>query len=212
MQASQAGAVDNAAGQAERRLRWGRVLSWLFHPFVLGVPAMLAIGIARQGWRPEHTPGVALAVVIIVGTPALGIPLLVRLGLVDDLFVSVRRQRVYLYPLLLLSFVAGSLVLLRTGVDPLVVAILLSAAASLTLAGLLTVWIKLSLHCAGVGGIAASLAAAFGPWAWLALLLLVPTALGRLWARGHSLAETVAGALLGTVATRLLIAALGPLL
>ncbi len=154
---------------SSRRRCSGRLLSWLFHPFVLGLPALVAIGVARQGFRWSLMPSVALAVLVIIGGPTIGTLVLMRLRLVDDLFVSVRRQRVYLYPLLLVSFLGGGLILLRAGVDSLVVIILLSATITLVVAALLTLRIKLSLHCAGIAGIVVGLVAAFGPWWWLTL-------------------------------------------
>ena len=67
------------------------------------------------------------------------------------------------------------------------------------LAAITTVW-KISIHCAVASGSVVILALSFGPLVWPAYALVVLLAWSRVTLRDHTVAQVVAGAVLGALA------------
>jgi membrane-associated phospholipid phosphatase len=69
--------------------------------------------------------------------------------------------------------------------------------ASVALLALVTVWWKISIHCAVASGSVAILAFGYGPLVLPGYLLVALLAWARVAAGDHTVAQVVAGALLG---------------
>lgn len=82
--------------------------------------------------------------------------------------------------------------------------ILVAALLVQAVGALVNIWWKISMHCAGAGGLTGALVAystlfGFNPTGWLCVLILLCGAVGtaRMLLRQHSLAQVVAGTLVG---------------
>ena len=199
-------ATKGSAVRGGRRRRFARRVSLLFNPLVIGVPLVVLIGVKDQGgFRTDLVPVALLCVGIMSLLPLAYTLVLMRLGIVKNFNVSDRRQRVYLFPVLLACFLAVVQILHRTeGVSPLVVALLFFGLLNCLVCALISLWFKISLHCAGLGALTVGLYIAFGlPVFLLGLAVLALTAWARLEVREHRVAEVVAGSVFGVVATGL---------
>ncbi len=180
-----------------------RIISILFNPLLIGLPAVLAIGIKDKGGiEIEVIPTALLAVFIMCIVPLAYIRLLMKRGVVENFNVSDRRQRVYLFPVLLACFLLSTWILYRNeGVSRLVVAMLGYGFLNCLVCALISFRFKISLHCAGLGGIVVGALYAFGTAAMVVgVAAIALTAWSRIRLSEHSPAEAAAGSLFGVLA------------
>ena len=180
-----------------------RIVSIFFHPLIIGVPAVLAIGIKDKGGiEIEVIPTALLAILIMCIVPLVYIRFLMKRGVVENFNVSDRRQRIYLFPVLLACFLLASWILYRDdGVSRLVVAMLGYGALNCLVCALISFRFKISLHCAGLGGVVVGAVYAFGTAAMVpGAAAIALTAWSRIRLREHSPAEAAAGSTFGILA------------
>ncbi len=162
---------------------------------LLAIPLFFAVGFEAAG-----TPGLLWALLCILLTSGLSLVYLLyltRSGRVGDPRKIPRAERVRpLRAVAALHAGAWLLVSLLDGPAELRAA-LLSYATATVLFALLTPFINLSLHAAGVAGAAVCLTFVFGPWGSLAFALLPAVFWARLRLARHTPAELVLGALVG---------------
>ena len=185
--------------------QFARIVSFLFNPLVIGVPVILLIGAGdvgeiRNGPHAHRSP---VGVGILCILPLIYIMILLRTGLVQDFHITDRKQRIYLFPFMLVCMVAVLYILWTTeGVSPLVRNMLCVGLFVCLACALITVWFKISLHCAGLSWLAVGLWTTFGTLGGAAGLAgLVLGAWSRLVVKEHRLSEVVAGSLLGLLGT-----------
>jgi membrane-associated phospholipid phosphatase len=173
-------------------------LSGVACPPVLAA-AMMAITASMtetaQAWRFA-----ALYVGLAIATPIVYLLWLLRKGAVSDLDVQIRAQR--WRPLLAaqLGMVVALALFLLYGAPPLMVALAGGLLVYTAIAFAITLWWKISMHAAAAAAIVALLVAQVGAPA-VPLLAGVPLmAWARIRLKRHTLAQTVAGAALGSAA------------
>ena len=181
-------------------LRFARKMSVVFNPLVIGVPVLLLIAVKDLGGIPvDQIPLVVLCVGTLSFLPLVYILVLMRAGVVKDFHITERRQRIYLFPVVLVCLVAVIVLLYRTeGVSQLVLMMLSFGLISCVVCALITIWFKISLHCAGLGWMIVGLYQAFGIEAFLlGLAGLCLAAWSRLVLKEHTLTEVLAGSVFG---------------
>jgi hypothetical protein len=180
--------------------RFAYWVSAIFNPLFIGIPVMIAIGIAETGIRWEATPTVLGAIFVMCIVPTLYVIVLMKRGVFQNFHVSDRRQRKFLFPVLILCFAVTVYLLWRdAAIGRLVVATLAFGLPNVIIFALISLRFKVSLHCAGIGGMLPAVAYPFGK---VGLLLgiagLALTGWSRVEMREHTLAEVIAGSVLGT--------------
>jgi membrane-associated phospholipid phosphatase len=170
------------------------VASMIFSPPVLSVVVMLLIASALSGGRAWAWAGIYVFLAVLV--PLLHLAWLLHRGLVTDLDVQLREQRIR--PLLFTVVCAGlAWAVLKLGVAPRQLVDVASALSLMMMIILsITLWWKISVHCAAVAMTAAVAWSLFG--VVLPLLIGAPLmAWARVRLRRHTVAQTIAGLLLG---------------
>ena len=162
---------------------------------LLAVPLFLAVGAQAAGAR-----GVLWALLCVSLTSGLSLAYLLyltRSGKVGDPRKIPRAERVR--PLRVVAALhAGAWLLVSLLDGPAELrAALLSYAIATVLFALLTPFVNLSLHAAGVAGAAVCLTFVFGGWGLAAFLLLPAVFWARLRLARHTPAELVLGAVVG---------------
>ena len=182
----------------DRLARW---ISILFDSSVLSIPIFLTFG-----WIDAGASGLEWAVLILV--IVTGIPLAYLLvgrkrGWVTDMEMTRRSERPRFILVSLSSDVLAILLLGAIhGPHLLIVIVLAYFCLAITMLTISNFW-KISLHMAGVGGFSIALLFVFGlPSSW-ALLSLPLVAWARLHRRKHTIAQLVAGAMVGALVTTL---------
>ena len=173
----------------------------------------LIVTVLAVGWRADGRAGLgwgALAAVFAGVLPAVLLRYGVRRGLWRDRTVGVRRPRLVVLGFITLSVAVGLLLLAVLGAPRLLTGYLAFMLGSVFVLAAITFAWKISIHCAVASGSVAILAFTFGP------LVLVGSALVALlgWSRvvlgDHTVAQVVAGSVLGAGAAAVAYAALVP--
>ncbi len=175
---------------------FANVLSSVACPPVLGA-AMMAITASivntTQAWRYA-----LLYVSLAIATPIAYLVWLVRKGVVSDLDVKVRAER--WRPLLAaqLGMLIALVVFLVRGAPPLMIGLAGAMLIYTSVAFVITLYWKISMHSAAAAALTALAVVQFGPQAYPLAVGVPLMAWARIRLRRHTLAQTIAGALLGS--------------
>lgn len=180
--------------------RFAYYISAIFNPLFVGIPVMLAIGTAEMGIRWDAAPTVIAAILIMCGVPTVYVIVLMKKGVFENFHVSDRRQRKYLFPVLIVCFALTVFLLWRDpAIGRLVVAVLAFGLPNIIVIALISLRFKVSLHCAGIGGLIPAVSYPFGlAGAISGIAALWLTAWSRVRLKEHTLSEVIAGSIIGT--------------
>lgn len=195
---------------AERVVTWiANILSWVFVPLIMPVYGILLIfSLSFLAWAPIHTKVVFSLVVFGANfvVPMLLVLLLKKMGVIDDVGLNGRKERLIPY-IITVVCMAGTGIFLYFKGAPLWVAMFYVGGA---LAGLINLVVnfrwKISAHAAGIAGIVAMLiqimkegSPAAGMTWWIVGAILMAGALGsaRIWLGRHTLLQVLAGSAVG---------------
>jgi len=150
---------------------------------------------SAQAWRFA-----GLYIGLAIATPILYLLWLVRRGTVSDLDVKIRGER--WRPLLAaqLGMAIALVIFIAAGAPPLMIALAGGLLAYTSLAFGITLWWKISMHSAAAAAIAALMVTQVGPHAFPLLAGVPLMAWARIRLKRHTLAQTIAGAALGSAA------------
>jgi membrane-associated phospholipid phosphatase len=173
-------------------------LSSVASPPILAA-AMMAVAASVDGtvqaWRFA-----ALYIGLAIATPILYLIWLLRRGTVSDIDVQIRGER--WRPLIAAQLgmgIALALFIIQ-GAPPLMIALAGGLLAYTALAFGITLWWKISMHAAAAAAIAALVVTQVGAPAFPLLAGIPLMAWARIRLKRHTLAQTVAGAALGSAA------------
>ena len=171
----------------------------------------LIVTVVAIGWYADGRAGLGwglLAALFPAVLPTRFITYGVRRGRWSDRTVGARRPRLVVLAFITASVATGLILLLVLGAPRLLTGYLAFMLASVAvLAAITTVW-KISIHCAVASGSVAILALSFGPLVLPAYALVALLGWSRVALRDHTVAQAVAGAVLGAGAAVLAYAAL----
>jgi membrane-associated phospholipid phosphatase len=155
------------------------------------------------GWHADGAAGLGWGVVAGVFAAVLPTAFInrgIRRGRWDDRNVGAKGPRLIVLSFIIASVAAGLALLVGFGAPGALsgyIGCMLGSVA--LLATITTVW-KISIHCAVASGSVTILALLFGPWLAPAYLLVALTAWSRIVLKDHTIAQVVAGSVLGAVA------------
>jgi len=178
--------------------RLAKVLSWCGNPFVISIPCFAATSIrATSRWR-ERLRWWTIATAVMTLPSFIYVRYGVRSGRLSDHEVSVRQERFWPY-MGEIAAVLSSYGLMRVMRAPremtaLVVSV---AGAMMTITGVTLMW-KMSMHVVGTAGAATVLVLLYGKRAAPALALIPLVGWSRYVLEHHTIAQIMAGALVGT--------------
>ena len=185
---------------------WARRVTYWLEPKNWLIVTVIAIG-----WHADGRAGLGwglLAALFTAVLPTLFITYGVRRGRWSDRTVGARRPRLVVLAFITASVATGLILLLVLGAPRLLTGYLAFMLASVAvLAAITTVW-KISIHCAVASGSVAILALSFGPLVLPAYALVALLGWSRVALSDHTVAQAVAGAVLGAGAAVLAYAAL----
>jgi membrane-associated phospholipid phosphatase len=181
-------------------LRLARVVTEVLSPAVIVVALPLAVAWQGTGYELAPTLGWGLLVALFYSV----IPMVImvrgaRRGRWDGHWVRERERRMVPFLLCLVSTTVGLVIMLVGGAPQTVVALSWSMIATLVVVLAITRWWKVSVHATVAGGAVATIVLLYGPWYLLLILGVVLVAWSRVMVEDHTVAQVVAGALLGPV-------------
>jgi len=180
--------------------RLASAISLVFNPAIIAAITFLIL------LYSEAEVQIALSLLcacFVFGTliPLAMIYQLSKRGLISDVFVPVKEERVTPFVGAIVSYVVGSAVLFLMRAPTIVTALMLSYAGNTTIMMLITLRWKISVHASGIAGPATALIYALGVEATVFFGLLIPIAWARIRLRAHSPLQMLAGAIITIVAT-----------
>jgi membrane-associated phospholipid phosphatase len=171
----------------------------------------LIVTVIAIGWHADGRAGLGwglLAALFTAVLPTLFITYGVRRGRWSDRTVGARRPRLVVLAFIVASVATGLILLLVLGAPRLLTGYLAFMLASVAvLAAITAVW-KISIHCAVASGSVAILAFTYGPLVLCGYALVALLGWSRVALKDHTVAQAVAGAVLGAGAAALAYAAL----
>jgi len=173
----------------------------------------LIVTVLAVGWRADGRAGLgwgALAAVFAGVLPAVLLRYGVRRGLWRDRTVGVRRPRLVVLGFITLSVAVGLLLLAVLGAPRLLTGYLAFMLGSVCVLAAITFAWKISIHCAVASGSVAILAFTFGPLVLVGYGLVALLGWSRVVLGDHTVAQVVAGSVLGAGAAAVAYAALVP--
>ena len=171
----------------------------------------LIVTVIAIGWHADGRAGLGwglLAALFTAVLPTLFISYGVRRGRWSDRNVGARGPRLLVLAFITASVATGLILLLVLGAPRLLNGYLAFMLASVAVLALVTVVWKISIHCAVASGSVAILALLFGPLALTGYALVALLGWSRVAVKDHTVAQVVAGAVLGAGAAALAYAAL----
>jgi membrane-associated phospholipid phosphatase len=176
--------------------RVARVITEALQPPIT-VGLLLLLSPAMEPGYPGTVWFGAVAVLFVCVLPLAAVVLLVRLGKVTDHHVSDRRQRAPVLAMSVVSLLAGLAVLLAINAPYSVIVVVLAIVGGVVVLAVISLFWKISGH-AGAIALTTVIAVLILGVQWLPLLLLVPAvAWSRVVLRAHTVAQVVAGAVVG---------------
>jgi hypothetical protein len=180
------------------RQAWARRCTYWLEP-----KNWLIVTVVAIGWHADGGAGIGwglLAALFTAVLPTLFISRGVRHDRWSDRNVGARRPRLLVLAFITASVAAGLILLLVLGAPPLLTGYLAFILASVAvLAVITTVW-KISIHCAVASGSVTILALTYGPPVLCGYLLVGLLGWARVTVKDHSVAQVVAGSVLGAAA------------
>ena len=173
-------------------------VSYLLEPKNWIIATTLAVG-----WHADGAVGLgwgAVAALFAGVVPMVFVSRGVRRGQWADRYVGAKRPRLIVLGFIIASVAVGLALLVGLGAPGELsgyVACMLASVA--VLAAITTVW-KISIHCAVAAGSVTILCLLFGPLAAPGYLLVALTAWSRIVVKDHTIAQVIAGSLLGAAA------------
>lgn len=184
-------------GRRPRRVRLARAISNILAPATISVPMILLVALYQaRNVVSALTYGMMTLLFLCIG-PFAYVLLGVRLGKLSDVDVSRRSERVGPFIFGLFSICLGWFALTLTHGPTLLITVLVLTAVSGLCMMIITLWWKISLHASSLAGAATMLTALYGAIMLPTFALLVMVSWSRVVLRRHTLAQVVAGSLLG---------------
>ncbi len=174
---------------------WARRCTYWLEPKNWLIVTVIAIG-----WHADGRAGIGwglLAALFTAVLPTLFISYGVRSGRWSDRNVGARRPRLLVLAFITASVAAGLILLVVLGAPRLLTGYLAFMLASVAvLAAITAVW-KISIHCAVACGSVTILALSLGPLVLAGYALVALLGWSRVAVQDHSVAQVVAGSVLG---------------
>lgn len=190
-----------------------RLLSYVLHPLLMPLItlwAMLQLDPHVAYFMPPNGKLLLLGMVAVMTFlfPVMSVLLMRRAGLVTDLELPRREERMAPYLITLLYGGMTLYLLFRTPLHPIAYALFIGILCAVGISAIITFWWKISAHMVGIGGLVGALfalEAVHGVEAFLPVVIAIGLAgaLGtaRLLTSDHTHAQVHMGMLLGAACT-----------
>jgi membrane-associated phospholipid phosphatase len=189
-----------------RQAAWARRCTYWLEP-----KNWLIVTVVLIGWHADGLAGVGwglLAALFAAVLPTLFISHGIRHGRWSDRNVGARRPRLIVLGFITASVAAGLILLAVLGAPRMLTGYLAFMLASVAVLALVTTVWKISIHCAVASGSVAILALMYGPLVLSGYVLVAVLGWSRVALADHTVAQVVAGSVLGAAAAVLAYAAL----
>jgi len=178
-------------------------LSILFSPFIVPTAAiLLLVRVYAQTWG-QFALWTCISVLFVNVLPFLYTYTSVKLGKLTDIHVVIREQRKLPFLFALLSALVGIFILHLLGAAKGLIQLGICYIANVIVFLIISLFWKISLHCGVLAGCVTALAYIVTPKMALLFLLIPLVAWARIQRKRHTLIQTLAGAIIAVIITKL---------
>ncbi len=187
--------------------RFAQFCGILLHPLIVGFPVALAVGIREYGGWSDVTLRLTVQVgMLCVIAPFAYLLYLSRAGHTTDVFMSLREDRRYIFPIGTLNLVMTYITFRYHHASDLILNVVLAAILVMAAMQTGTLFSKPSMHTAGNAGIAAAVAIYEGPHTLPVTAALTALVMwSRVRAKRHTISEVFQGLIIGAGATTIVL-------
>jgi membrane-associated phospholipid phosphatase len=173
--------------------------SGVLNPFLVSVVVILLLSFESASSVSDAVKWLLIFVTVSILPVFLVIIYLAHNDKLEGIFINVRGERHKIYLLAVCSTAAGCILLFNLGAPMVLVASLVAGLSAVFVFMCINLLWKISIHTAFMAASVAALTIVYGSVGVLAVMLVPPVAWARIEMKHHSLAQTIAGALLAVL-------------
>ncbi|MGZ6365528.1 MAG: hypothetical protein ACXWPS_06125 [Ktedonobacteraceae bacterium] len=182
-----------------KRVRIARHVSNILAPATISLPFILLVAFYQTQDKLSALVFACITLFFLSVGPLLYIIIGVRLGILSDIDVSRRSQRVGPFIFGIISATIGWIILSLTDAPRNLQTVMIITVFSGIIMMVITLWWKISMHASSFGGVATMLTVLYGAVMLPLFVLLVLVSWSRVVLRRHTIPQVIAGSLAGIV-------------
>ncbi|MGZ3630441.1 MAG: hypothetical protein ACXVDN_22645 [Ktedonobacteraceae bacterium] len=182
-----------------KRVRIARQVSNILAPATISLPFILLVAFYQAQDKLSALLFACITLFFLSVGPLLYIIIGVRLGILSDIDVSRRSQRVGPFIFGIVSATIGWIILSLTDAPRNLQTVMIITVFSGIIMMVITLWWKISMHASSFGGVATMLTVLYGAVMLPLFVLLVLVSWSRVVLRRHTIPQVIAGSLAGIV-------------
>jgi len=182
-----------------KRKRIARHVSNILAPATISLPFILLVAFYQTQDKLSALVFACITLFFLSVGPLLYIIIGVRLGILSDIDVSRRSQRVGPFIFGIISATIGWIILSLTDAPRNLQTVMIITVFSGIIMMVITLWWKISMHASSLGGVATMLTVLYGAVMLPLFVLLVLVSWSRVVLRRHTVPQVIAGSLAGIV-------------
>lgn len=192
--------MDISINRMEYSISWARLTSDILSPPVVWGALAIPIAFHDAPTRDQAVIWAGIYIALACLAPVAYIAMMVKLGYITDIHIKVRQQRILPFLVSMGCTAVAWYVLRVMDAPPLTPSFALFSLIQLAIMALITLVWQISIHAVSISGAAVAIGALFGVIpALLALPLVALVGAARLKMRRHTLAQVIAGTLMGMI-------------
>ena len=178
-----------------------RGISFIFNPLWFSILFIVYL-VTYKGYDRADTMGIIIAGSLSAFIlPVLIIGFMVKKGMTSHMDIPERSQRIVPFMIFSLIYLVTFFISVWTGLPGVFNAVLFAIFINTIIYGIITLWWKISIHCAGIAGYLSATTLIFGPRHVILWLIVPALCWSRIRVKAHTPMQTLAGAVLGGVLT-----------
>ena len=182
-----------------KRVRIARHVSNILAPATISLPFILLVAFYQAQDKLSALLFACITLFFLSVGPLLYIIIGVRLGILSDIDVSRRSQRVGPFIFGIVSATIGWIILSLTDAPRNLQTVMIITVFSGIIMMVITLWWKISVHASSFGGVATMLTVLYGAVMLPLFILLIFVSWSRVVLRRHTVSQVIAGSLAGIV-------------
>ena len=182
-----------------KRVRIARQVSNILAPATISLPFILLVAFYQAQDKLSALLFACITLFFLSVGPLLYIIIGVRLGILSDIDVSRRSQRVGPFIFGIVSATIGWIILSLTDAPRNLQTVMIITVFSGIIMMVITLWWKISMHASSFGGVATMLTVLYGAVMLPLFILLIFVSWSRVVLRRHTVSQVIAGSLAGIV-------------
>lgn len=178
---------------------WARLVSNVLSPPLVWAAVVIPMAFHYADSREQAIIWSLIYAVLVCLVPVLYIFWMVRIGRIGDIHMKERRERFGPFIVSIISTGLSVVLLMQTGAPYMLPLVAIFSAVQLAIMALITLYWQISMHTMSIAGAVVATGLVFGPASALAVSPLVPlVGAARLKLRRHTLAQVIAGIVVGS--------------